>query len=113
MSDKKVASDVSVLISKSLAGPSDMGTEAATKAPEGPEFEAKRYEGRLQQGGILLSVHCDTAGEIARAREVVVATGAEHVSSSKESTVDTAGRPVAMASSRVLSTGNQNRAMQS
>ena len=31
-----------------------------------PEFEAKRYEGRLQKGEILLSVHCVTAEEIKR-----------------------------------------------
>ena len=36
-----------------------------------PEFEAKRYEGHLQKGGILLSVHCDTPGEIMRAKEVI------------------------------------------
>ena len=24
-----------------------------------PEYEAKRYEGRIKDGGILLSVHCD------------------------------------------------------
>src|SRR5712671_7492991 len=24
-----------------------------------PEYEAKRYEGRIKSGGILLSVHCD------------------------------------------------------
>src|ERR1019366_7955845 len=35
-----------------------------------PEFEAKRYEGRLQKGGILLSVHCDTGEEIKRAKQV-------------------------------------------
>src|ERR1035437_3909424 len=29
-----------------------------------PEFEAKRYEGRMNKGGILLSVHCDTSDEI-------------------------------------------------
>src|SRR5579872_6539193 len=28
-----------------------------------PEYEAKRYEGRIKEGGILLSVHCDTSGE--------------------------------------------------
>ena len=54
-----------------------------------PEFEAKRYEGHLQKGGILLSVHCDTPGEIMRAKEVVKATGAEDVSSTGESSVDT------------------------
>ena len=54
-----------------------------------PEFEANRYEGRLQKGGILLSVHCDTAGEITRAEEVLKASGAEDVSSTGESSVDT------------------------
>jgi hypothetical protein len=54
-----------------------------------PEFEAKRYEGRLQKGGILLSVHCDTSEEIKRAKEVLKATGAEDVSSTGESSVDT------------------------
>src|ERR1035438_5171034 len=53
-----------------------------------PEFEAKRYEGRLQKGGILLSVHCDTSEEIKRAKEVLKATGAEDVSSAGESSVD-------------------------
>src|SRR5271163_1881387 len=28
-----------------------------------PEYEAKRYEGRIKDGGVLLSVHCDTSGE--------------------------------------------------
>jgi hypothetical protein len=50
-----------------------------------PEFEAKRYEGRLQKGGILLSVHCDTSEEIKRAKQVVTGTGAEDVSSTGES----------------------------
>jgi hypothetical protein len=143
--------DISVLLPESLGGPKDMGTEKATKAPEGtaagvtaggiiggtlgllagigmlaipglgpfiaagpimgalaglgvggaaggvagaliglgiPEFEAKRYEGRLVKGGILLSVHCDTSEEIKRAKEVLKATGAEDVSSTGESSVD-------------------------
>jgi hypothetical protein len=53
-----------------------------------PEFEAKRYEGRLQKGGILLSVHCDTSDDIKRAKEVLKATNAEDVSSTGESSVD-------------------------
>jgi hypothetical protein len=145
------ASDISVLLPESLGGPKDIGTEKATKAPEGttagvaaggviggtlgvlagvgllaipglgpfiaagpimaglaglgvggavggftgaligmgiPEFEAKRYEGRLQKGGILLSVHCDTSEEIKRAKEVLKHTGAEDVSSTGETSVD-------------------------
>ena len=53
------------------------------------EFEAKRYEGHLQKGGILLSVHCDTPGEIMRAKEVVKSTGGEEVTSTGESSIDT------------------------
>src|ERR1700688_2279565 len=146
------ASDISVLMPETPGGAKEMGTEKATKAPEGtaagattggiiggtlgvlagvgllaipglgpfiaagpimaglaglgvggavggvtgaligmgiPEFEAKRYEGRLKTGGILLSVHCDTGGEITRAKEVLKASGAEDVSSTGESSVDT------------------------
>ena len=54
-----------------------------------PEFEAKRYEGRLEKGGILLSVHCDTSEEIKRAKEVVEHTGGEDVSSTGESSANT------------------------
>ena len=54
-----------------------------------PEFEAKRYEGRLQKGGILLSVHCDTSEQIKRAKDVLKLSGAEDVSSTGEASVDT------------------------
>ena len=46
-----------------------------------PEYEAKTYERRLQKGGILLSVHCDTNDEIIRAKELLKGTGAEDISS--------------------------------
>ncbi len=52
-----------------------------------PEYEAKRYEGRIKDGGVLLSVHCDTGEEIARAKDILKRTGAEDVSSSGEETV--------------------------
>jgi hypothetical protein len=144
--------DISVLLPESLGGAKDMGTEKATKAPEGtaagvttggviggtlgvlagvgllaipglgpfiaagpimaglaglgiggavggvtgaligmgiPEFEAKRYEGRLQKGGILLSVHCDTSEEIKRAKDIVERTGGEDVTSTGEASPDT------------------------
>ena len=53
-----------------------------------PEFEAKRYEGRIQKGGILLSVHCDTSVEIDQAKEVLKRTGGEDITSTRESSVD-------------------------
>ena len=53
-----------------------------------PGYEAKRYEGRMQKGGILLSVHCDTSEEIKRAKEIMKNTGAEDISSTSESSAD-------------------------
>lgn len=49
-----------------------------------PEFEAKRYEGVVRDGGILLSVHCDTSDWIKKAKVVLETTGAHSVSSSSE-----------------------------
>ncbi len=143
--------DISILLPESLSGAKEMGTEKATKAPEGtavgvttggviggtlgllaglgalaipgvgpliaagpimaalaglgvggtvggltgaliglgiPELEAKRYEGRMSKGGILLSVHCDTSDEIKRGKQVLEATRAEDVSSTGESSSD-------------------------
>jgi len=53
-----------------------------------PEYEAKRYEGRVQKGGILLSVHCDTSEEITRAKDILKSTGAEDISSTGEASAD-------------------------
>lgn len=53
-----------------------------------PEYEAKRYEGRVKNGGTLLSVHCDTADDIKRAKEILKSTGAEDISSTSESSSD-------------------------
>jgi hypothetical protein len=50
-----------------------------------PEYEAKRYEGRLKKGGVLLSVHCNTSEEIDRAKEMLKSTGAQDISSAGES----------------------------
>ena len=49
-----------------------------------PEFEAKRYEGAVKDGGTLLSVHCDTAHQIDAAKEGLKETGARDISSTGE-----------------------------
>ena len=46
-----------------------------------PEYEAKRYEGHVKDGGILLSVHCDDSEWVGRAKRVLEQTGAHDVSS--------------------------------
>jgi len=50
-----------------------------------PEYEAKRYEGRVKNGGVLLSVHCDTSEAVNRVKHTLQGTGAEDVASSGES----------------------------
>src|ERR1700743_3659830 len=47
-----------------------------------PEYEAKRYEGRVKDGGILVSDHCDTSEEISRAKDVLKQAGGEDIASS-------------------------------
>jgi len=49
-----------------------------------PEYEAKRYEGRIKDGGVLLSVHCSTSNEIDRAKEALKRSGAQDISSTSE-----------------------------
>lgn len=53
-----------------------------------PEYVAKRYEGRVRNGGILLSVHSDNPDWTKRAEEILERTGAEDISSSAEASAD-------------------------
>src|SRR5271157_191830 len=143
--------DISVLLPENLAGTKEMGTEKATKAPEGatagvtaggvvggtlgllagigmlaipglgpfiaagpimaalagmgvggavgglvgalvgmgiPEYEAIRYDGRVRQGGILVSVHCDDSEWVGRAKDILKQTGAEEIASAGEAASD-------------------------
>jgi len=52
-----------------------------------PEYEAKRYEGRVKDGGILVSVHCDSSDEVSRAKDVLKQAGGEDIASSGEKSV--------------------------
>ncbi len=49
-----------------------------------PEYEAKRYEGRVRAGKILVSVHCDNSDWVSRTKDILRRTGAEDVSSAGE-----------------------------
>lgn len=53
-----------------------------------PEYEAKRYEGRIKEGGILLSVHSDNADWKKRAIEILKQTGAVDIGSEREGKAD-------------------------
>jgi hypothetical protein len=53
-----------------------------------PEYEAKRYEGRIKGGSILMSVHCDDSDWVSRAKSILERTGAHDVASAAEASAD-------------------------
>jgi hypothetical protein len=53
-----------------------------------PEFEAKRYEGRVKAGGILLSVHCDDSDWSKKAKMILGKSGATDVATTGEASAD-------------------------
>lgn len=54
-----------------------------------PEYEAKKYEGALLKGGILVVVHCETDEEVNRAKELFQSTDAQDIVVSQESSSET------------------------
>jgi hypothetical protein len=56
-----------------------------------PEYEAKRYEGHVKDGGILLSVHCDDSDWVGRAKGILKETGAFDISSAGEKVASSHG----------------------
>lgn len=54
-----------------------------------PEYEARRYEQRLQTGNYLISVHAENDADIQRARKIFEGNGAEDIAVAAESTVPT------------------------
>ena len=58
-----------------------------------PEYEAKRYEGKIKAGGILLSVHTDNSDEAKKAKQIFEQAGAQDIASSGESSVSEKSSP--------------------
>jgi len=53
-----------------------------------PEYEAKRYEGLVKQGRILLSAHCDNSDWVKKAKNILEQSGAEDIASAGEASAD-------------------------
>lgn len=53
-----------------------------------PEYEAKRYAGKLQSGNILVSVHTDDAEERSRAKKIFEQNGGEDIGVGAEAAVE-------------------------
>jgi hypothetical protein len=66
------------------AGGAARGIIAALSGFGIPENEARRYEGRVKDGGVLLSVHGNASKQITAAKEMLKQTGAEDISSTGE-----------------------------
>jgi hypothetical protein len=52
-----------------------------------PEYEAKRYEGKVKAGNILISIHTEDSEERDRAKEILETIGAEDISYTGEASV--------------------------
>jgi hypothetical protein len=70
-----------------------------------PEYEACRYEGRIREGGVLLSVHCDAGDWVTRAKEVLTTTGAQDIGSAGEKRGDFANADKPMPRVQTISSG--------
>ncbi len=53
-----------------------------------PEYEAKRYEGKIRSGNILISVHAEDGSQRTRAKEIFERAGAEDISDTGEARAD-------------------------
>jgi hypothetical protein len=49
-----------------------------------PELEAKRYEGKIEEGNILISVHTDNSAEISQAKDIFTKAGAQDICTTGE-----------------------------
>jgi hypothetical protein len=69
-----------------------------------PEYEAKRYEGFVKNGGILLSVHTDNSEQISKAKACLEKSGAHDISATTESKGDSKSYPNQQQSASTTST---------
>ena len=67
-----------------------------------PEYEAKRYEGKIRDGNILISVHSENSTERARAKEIFERAGAHDISSTEEESISGRDEPKPARRSRGL-----------
>ncbi len=81
------AGPIMAALSGAAAGAALGGVTGALVGLGIPEYEAKRYEGRIRSGAALLSVHCGDRVGVARAKEMLLHTGAEDISTGEEGSV--------------------------
>jgi hypothetical protein len=78
------AGPIMALLAGAGAGGALGGVAGALVGLGVPEYEAKRYEERVREGKILLSVHADNSDWRDKAKKIMESTGAEDISSKDE-----------------------------
>jgi hypothetical protein len=78
-----------------------------------PEYEAKRYEGKVKEGGILISVHSESNDETNRAKNIFKEEGAHDISSTGEAHSDVKAEDVSgTAETRVPEVSSRNELLE-
>jgi len=81
------AGPLMIALSGAAAGAALGGVTGALIGLGMPEYEAKRYEGKIQEGKVLISVHTDNKTERNRAKTLFEEAGAEDISYTEEARV--------------------------
>lgn len=75
-----------------------------------PEIEAKRYEGKIKEGNILISVHTENSDEIARAKDIFTESGAQDICTTGEASTPKERKPAGRAVEPTMAGyGDENR----
>ncbi len=86
------AGPIMAALSGAAAGAALGGVTGALIGLGIPEYEAKRYEGKIKDGNILISVHADDSTERDRAKAIFERAGAEDISYTEEAGVEKEAR---------------------
>src|ERR671925_1250256 len=78
------AGPIMAALSGAAAGAALGGVTGALVGYGIPEYEAKRYEGKLKEGNLLISVHTDDSTERDRAKTIFEEAGAEDIAYTEE-----------------------------
>jgi hypothetical protein len=86
------AGPIMAALSGGAAGGAIGGLTGALVGMGIPEYEAKRFEGKVKAGNALISVHTDNSDESARAKRIFEEEGAEDIATASEAAVAHSGR---------------------
>ena len=81
------AGPILAALSGAAAGAALGGVTGALVGMGIPEYEAKRYEGKIKEGNVLISVHAEDSTERERAKTIFEQAGAEDISYTEEARV--------------------------